>query len=87
VAVLLIQPPDLPEHSEWSGTPGVPVPEALPEYERCFDEATIHVSCEDYRAGATIDLAHDDADADATEERPEEVAAVLTAFLAPAGEG
>jgi len=33
---------------------------ALAEYERCFsDPATIHASCEDYRAAASIDLAHD----------------------------
>ena len=32
-------------------------PEALAEYERCFsDPATIHASCEDYRAAASIDL-------------------------------
>jgi haloacetate dehalogenase len=38
-------------------------PEALAEYERCFsDPAAIHASCEDYRAAATIDLAHDEAD-------------------------
>ena len=38
-------------------------PEALAEYERCFaDPAVIHGSCEDYRAGATIDLEHDAAD-------------------------
>jgi haloacetate dehalogenase len=36
---------------------------ALAEYERCFsDEATIHASCEDYRAAATIDLEHDRVD-------------------------
>jgi haloacetate dehalogenase len=40
-------------------------PEALAEYERCFsDPATIHASCEDYRAAASIDLAHDEADLD-----------------------
>ena len=38
---------------------------ALAEYERCFDDATIHASCEDYRAAATIDLVHDRADVDA----------------------
>lgn len=33
--------------------------EAFAEYLRCFrDPATIHATCEDYRAGATIDLAH-----------------------------
>ncbi len=38
---------------------------AMAEYKRCFrDPATIHASCEDYRAAATIDLAHDDADLD-----------------------
>jgi haloacetate dehalogenase len=40
-------------------------PEALAEYERCFsDPAMIHASCEDYRAAATIDLVHDEADLD-----------------------
>lgn len=38
-------------------------PRALAEYERCFsDPATIHGSCEDYRAAATIDLEHDEVD-------------------------
>ena len=38
-------------------------PEALAEYRRCFhDPATIHAMCEDYRAGATIDFALDEAD-------------------------
>jgi len=38
-------------------------PRAMAEYERCFrDPATIHASCEDYRAAASIDLVHDDAD-------------------------
>ncbi len=38
-------------------------PDALAEYRRCFaDPAAIHASCEDYRAAATIDLAHDEAD-------------------------
>jgi haloacetate dehalogenase len=36
---------------------------ALAEYERCFaDPATIHATCEDYRAAASIDLEHDDTD-------------------------
>ena len=40
-------------------------PDALAEYLRCFrDPATIHAACEDYRAAATIDIAHDDADGD-----------------------
>ena len=34
-------------------------PEALAEYLRCSkDPAAIHAMCEDYRAGATIDLDH-----------------------------
>ena len=33
---------------------------AMAEYERCFrDPATIHATCEDYRAAASIDLEHD----------------------------
>ena len=37
--------------------------EAVAEYVRCStDPATIHAICEDYRAGASIDLVHDDAD-------------------------
>ena len=41
-------------------------PEALRAYERCFaDPAVIHATCEDYRAAATIDLEHDEADLDA----------------------
>jgi haloacetate dehalogenase len=38
-------------------------PEAFAEYVRCFrDPATIHASCEDYRAAAAIDLELDRAD-------------------------
>jgi haloacetate dehalogenase len=71
--LFLVQPADLPERligadpafylrwtfEEWSGDAGALDPAALAEYVRCFDEATIHASCEDYRAGATVDLAHD----------------------------
>ena len=36
---------------------------ALSEYERCFAvPATIHATCEDYRAAASIDLEHDGVD-------------------------
>ncbi|PUB17564.1 alpha/beta fold hydrolase [Yoonia sediminilitoris] len=39
------------------------VQQALHEYLTCFaDPAAIHGACEDYRAAATIDIAHDDAD-------------------------
>jgi haloacetate dehalogenase len=36
---------------------------AIAEYVRCFtDPASIHATCEDYRAAASIDLVHDEAD-------------------------
>jgi haloacetate dehalogenase len=38
---------------------------AFGEYLRCFDPATIHASCEDYRAAATIDLEDDRRDREA----------------------
>lgn len=38
---------------------------AMQEYIRCFsDPACIHASCEDYRAAASVDLTHDEADMD-----------------------
>jgi haloacetate dehalogenase len=41
-------------------------PEAMADYVRCFSTPeAISASCEDYRAAATIDLEHDDADANA----------------------
>ena len=71
----LIQPSPLPErmigadarfylHTKLSGwgSKGNSFMEAaaLAEYERCFcDPAAIHAMCEDYRASASIDLAHD----------------------------
>ncbi len=40
-------------------------PDALDEYLTAFsDPQTIHASCEDYRAAATIDIEHDNADGD-----------------------
>lgn len=42
---------------------GVFDPRAFAEYERCFTPAAVHAMCEDYRAAASIDLAHDRADA------------------------
>lgn len=50
-----------------SGSAGMTpfAPEALAEYLACFaDPETIRGSCEDYRAAAAIDIAHDDADGD-----------------------
>jgi haloacetate dehalogenase len=73
----LIQPFDLPEKligadplyylhrtlGRMGGGLGRFEPRALADYERCFaDPATIHATCEDYRAAASIDLQHDDAD-------------------------
>jgi haloacetate dehalogenase len=73
----LIQPAPFPERmigadpeGYWrkkcgSGSAGLTPfsPEALAHYLRCFsDPATIHGSCEDYRAAATIDIQHDDHD-------------------------
>lgn len=38
-------------------------PDALAEYVRwVHDSATVHAMCEDYRAGATLDVEHDEAD-------------------------
>jgi haloacetate dehalogenase len=75
----LIQPFDLPERmigadpvwflhrklGGWGTGMAHFDPRALAEYERCFrDPATIHATCEDYRAAASIDLEHDALDAD-----------------------
>jgi haloacetate dehalogenase len=73
----LIQPYDLPERligadpdyffgktlDAYGTSTQVFAPEAYAEYERYFrDPQTIHAMCEDYRAAATIDLDHDEAD-------------------------
>jgi haloacetate dehalogenase len=53
--------------ARWSGTRDLAPFEGPPleAYRTSFrDPATIHASCEDYRAAATIDLEHDEADAD-----------------------
>ena len=45
---------------------GACTPESIAAYSRTVhDKAILHASCEDYRAGATIDLVHDRADFDA----------------------
>ena len=44
-------------------------PEAMEEYVRCLrNPETIHAICEDYRAAATIDFAHDAEDREAGNE-------------------
>jgi haloacetate dehalogenase len=49
-------------HLSRTGVPAFFDQRALNEYVRCFTPKTIHGSCEDYRAAATIDLAHDEQD-------------------------
>jgi haloacetate dehalogenase len=76
---LLSQPYDLPERllgadpefylrwclRTWSGDFAAFTEDALAEYIAAFcDPATVHATCEDYRAGAGIDLEHDEADLD-----------------------
>ncbi len=73
----LIQPDGLPEAliggdpelylrhkvGHWSASLDGFTGEAMAEYIRCFSNPeTIHASCEDYRAAASIDMAHDEAD-------------------------
>ena len=73
----LIQPFDLPETligsnpefylrkklGSWGADVDSFSPEAMAEYVRCFSNPeTIHATCEDYRAAASIDLEHDEAD-------------------------
>ena len=73
----LIQPDGLPEHlvgadpafylksklKKWSAPGSTFTEEAMAEYIRCFSQpATIHATCEDYRAAASIDLQHDEED-------------------------
>jgi haloacetate dehalogenase len=80
----LIQPHDLPERLI-GGSPDFYLErmlrslgrdhafpeEVLAEYRRSFrDPATIHATCEDYRAAASIDLEHDAADAESKIECP-----------------
>ncbi len=47
---------------QWSGAKNDLAPEAVAEYVRCFDAEAIRATCEEFRAAATIDLAHDKAD-------------------------
>ena len=52
-----------PDNYYFRGTRDLFAPEALADYLRCVhNSATIHAMCEDYRAGATIDYALDEAD-------------------------
>ncbi|MEO0340228.1 MAG: alpha/beta hydrolase, partial [Bacteroidota bacterium] len=74
----LIQPFDIPEKmigqdplyflekkfGQWGRDDSAFTKEAFAEYLRCLTPETIHASCEDYRASATIDLEHDQIDID-----------------------
>ena len=77
---LLAQPSPLPERliggdplsflhdmlSRWSGAESPFAPEAMADYERSFgNPETVRATCDDYRAGATIDCDLDAADRDA----------------------
>ncbi len=44
--------------------------EAIKEYIRCFDKDSIHATCEDYRAAATIDMKDDKKNTDKKVETP-----------------
>lgn len=71
-----LQPDELPERligsdpafylqwllDHWAGRKNELAPEAVAEYVRCFDPATIRATNEEFRAAATIDLVHDEAD-------------------------
>ena len=75
----LTQPFDLPERliganpeyyltrkfGQWGRDKSAITKDAFNEYLRCFTPETIHASCEDYRASATIDMDHDQIDLDA----------------------
>lgn len=55
----------------WSARKDCFTEQVLAEYIRCFSNPdTIHATCEDYRAAATIDLEHDEADMDRKVECP-----------------
>jgi haloacetate dehalogenase len=61
-------------------SPQVITPEAYAEYFRCFSNPqTIHATCEDYRAGASIDLEHDEVD------RPRKIACPMMALWSERG--
>ncbi len=50
---------------KWIGSGDAITEEAFAEYLRCFSKPEkLHASCEDYRAAASIDLDHDQADLD-----------------------
>lgn len=49
--------------ARWAGSVEAFTLEAMAEYVRCFrDPSTVHATCEDYRAGATVDFGLDEAD-------------------------
>jgi haloacetate dehalogenase len=80
-SLLLAQPRPVPETliapnplfflrlllSRFAGKTATLDPRAVAEYERCFSKSSVlSATCEDYRAGATIDLMHDREDRQAS---------------------
>src|SRR5215216_2189110 len=71
-----IQPDELPERligaepafylqwilDHWSGKKDALAADAVAEYQHCFNAASIRATNEEFRAAATIDLIHDEAD-------------------------
>lgn len=52
----------------WAAYPDRLDPEAIAEYHRCYErESVVRASCEDYRAGLSVDLEHDRASREAGE--------------------
>lgn len=81
----LIQPYPLPERligadpeyylrtklAHWSGPDAIFDERAMDEYVRCFsNQQTVHATCEDYRAAASIDMQHDEQDLEQKVECP-----------------
>lgn len=76
--------------AKWSGTGTLTPfdPPALASYRAGFNEPTrIHAFCEDYRAGATLDLAADEADLAARKTIPCPVQIVASRFYLTGGAG
>ena len=46
----------------WAGKKDALDAQAVAEYKRCFDAETIRATCEEFRAAASVDLVHDEAD-------------------------
>ena len=47
---------------DFAGKKNILAEKAVAEYKRCFDSPSVHATCEEFRASATIDLEHDEVD-------------------------